>query len=212
MSDPLGAAVVGTGFGVLTHVRALDAAGIEVRALVGRDPDKTAKRAERFGIEHATTDRREAFARDDVDVVAVTTPPAHPRRGRARRGRGRQARGLREAVRARSCRGPRDAARGRSRGGRPPARHRVPVRARPGPADPRRPIRCDRRSPLHAVRAPAADADRPRGGDARVVGRCGRRRRLARRVRDARHRPGAHDARRDHPGVGDAHDVVAAAR
>ena len=75
MSDTLGAAVVGTGFGVLTHVRALDAAGIEVRALVGRDPDKTAKRAERFGIEHATTDRREAFARDDVDVVAVTTPP-----------------------------------------------------------------------------------------------------------------------------------------
>ena len=75
MNDTLGAAVVGTGFGVLTHVRALDAAGIEVRALVGRDPDKTAKRAERFGIEHATTDRREAFARDDVDVVAVTTPP-----------------------------------------------------------------------------------------------------------------------------------------
>jgi predicted dehydrogenase len=75
MSDTLGAAVIGTGFGVLTHVRALDAAGIEVRALVGRDPDKTAKRAERFGIEHATTDRREALARDDVDIVAVTTPP-----------------------------------------------------------------------------------------------------------------------------------------
>jgi len=75
MSDTLGAAVVGTGFGVLTHVRALDAAGIEVRALVGRDPDKTAKRAARFGIEHATTDRRAAFALDGVDVVAVTTPP-----------------------------------------------------------------------------------------------------------------------------------------
>ena len=75
MTDALGAAVVGTGFGVLTHVRALDAAGIEVRALIGRDPDKTAKRAERFGIAHATTDYREAFARDDVDVVAVTTPP-----------------------------------------------------------------------------------------------------------------------------------------
>lgn len=75
MSSTLGAAVVGTGFGVITHARALDAAGIEVRALVGRDPDKTATRAARFGIPHATTDRAEAFARDDVDVVAVTTPP-----------------------------------------------------------------------------------------------------------------------------------------
>src|SRR3954447_4419746 len=75
MSSTLGAAVVGTGFGVITHARALDAAGIEVRALIGRDPDKTAKRAALFGIEHATTDRAEAFARDDVDVVAVTTPP-----------------------------------------------------------------------------------------------------------------------------------------
>ncbi len=71
----LGAAVVGTGFGVLTHARALDAAGIEVRALVGRDPDKTAERAALFGIPHATTDRAEALARDDVDLVAVTTPP-----------------------------------------------------------------------------------------------------------------------------------------
>jgi predicted dehydrogenase len=75
MSSTLGAAVVGTGFGVLTHVRALDAAGIEVRALIGRDPDKTAKRAALFGIPHAATDRADAFARDDVDVVAVTTPP-----------------------------------------------------------------------------------------------------------------------------------------
>ena len=71
----LGAAVVGTGFGVLTHVRALQAADIDVRTLVGRDPDKTATRAAMFGIPHATTDRADAFARDDVDLVAVTTPP-----------------------------------------------------------------------------------------------------------------------------------------
>src|SRR4029079_17925603 len=48
---------------------------IEVRALVGRDPDKAAKRAALYGIPFATTNRAEAFARDDVDVVAVTTPP-----------------------------------------------------------------------------------------------------------------------------------------
>jgi predicted dehydrogenase len=75
MSSPLGAAVVGTGFGVITHARALAAAGIEVRALVGRDPDKTATRAALYDVPHALTDRAEAFARDDVDVVAVTTPP-----------------------------------------------------------------------------------------------------------------------------------------
>ena len=40
-----GVVVVGTGFGCVTHVRALRAAGFEVVALVGRDPDKTAERA-----------------------------------------------------------------------------------------------------------------------------------------------------------------------
>ena len=71
----LGAAVVGTGFGVLTHVRALQAAGIEVHALVGRDAGKAEKRAAMFGIPLATTDRKEAFAATGVDIVAVTTPP-----------------------------------------------------------------------------------------------------------------------------------------
>jgi predicted dehydrogenase len=75
MEKTLGAAVVGTGFGVLTHVRALQDAGVEVRALVGRDREKTAQRAAMFDIAHALTDRDAAFARDDVDLVAVTTPP-----------------------------------------------------------------------------------------------------------------------------------------
>jgi predicted dehydrogenase len=70
----LSAAVVGTGFGVLTHVRALQAAGVDVRFLVGRDPEKTASRAAMFGIAHATTDRAEAFG-SEVDIVAVATPP-----------------------------------------------------------------------------------------------------------------------------------------
>jgi predicted dehydrogenase len=75
MERTLGAAVVGTGFGVLTHVRALQAAGVQVRALVGRDPDKAAKRAALFDIEFATTDRQAALSRDDEDIVSVTTPP-----------------------------------------------------------------------------------------------------------------------------------------
>ena len=40
--------VIGTGFGCLTHVRAFRAAGFDVPVLVGRDPDKTAERAQRF--------------------------------------------------------------------------------------------------------------------------------------------------------------------
>ncbi len=72
---PLGAAVVGTGFGVLTHVRALRGAGFTVEALVGRDPVKTADRARMFDIPLATTDLDAALARPGVDAVAVATPP-----------------------------------------------------------------------------------------------------------------------------------------
>ena len=55
MTEKLGAIVVGTGFGVLTHLRALRAAGFDVTALVGRDPDKTAARAVLFDVPHACT-------------------------------------------------------------------------------------------------------------------------------------------------------------
>ena len=71
----LGAIVVGTQFGVLTHLRALRGAGITVRALVGRDPDKTARRAARMGVEGAYASLSEALALPNVDLVAVATPP-----------------------------------------------------------------------------------------------------------------------------------------
>ena len=47
---PLGALIVGTGFGVLAHVRAMQAAGINVHALVGRDAAKAKDRAARFDV------------------------------------------------------------------------------------------------------------------------------------------------------------------
>jgi predicted dehydrogenase len=71
----LGVAVVGTGFGCLTHVRALRGAGFEVRALVGRDPDRTAERAKRFEIPNAETSLAAALALPGVDAVSVATPP-----------------------------------------------------------------------------------------------------------------------------------------
>ena len=67
--------VVGTGFGCMTHVRALQAAGFEVAALVGRDPAKTAERAFLFDIPIALTSLDEALALDDVAAVTVATPP-----------------------------------------------------------------------------------------------------------------------------------------
>jgi predicted dehydrogenase len=70
-----GVVVVGTGFGCLTHVRALRRAGFEVRALVGRDPDKTAGRARRFEIARSYTTLAEALADDQVDAVTIATPP-----------------------------------------------------------------------------------------------------------------------------------------
>jgi predicted dehydrogenase len=70
-----GAAVVGTGFGVLTHLRALRGAGFAVHALVGRDPGKTARKAAMFDVPHPTTELAEALAVPGVDVVAVATPP-----------------------------------------------------------------------------------------------------------------------------------------
>jgi predicted dehydrogenase len=72
---PLGAVVVGTGFGVLTHLRALRAAGFHVDALVGRHPEKTAERAALFDVPLATTDLDVALDRPGVDVVTVATPP-----------------------------------------------------------------------------------------------------------------------------------------
>ena len=55
-----GVVVVGTGFGCYTHVRALRAAGFDVRAVVGRDPVKTEARARMFDVPippHAPLDR-----------------------------------------------------------------------------------------------------------------------------------------------------------
>lgn len=75
MGDPPGVVVVGSGFGCFTHARALRAAGFEVRALVGRDPDKTARRAAQFEIPVATTDLGEALGLPGVDAVTVATPP-----------------------------------------------------------------------------------------------------------------------------------------
>jgi predicted dehydrogenase len=69
------AGVVGTSFGARIHVPALRQAGFEVVALVGVDPDKTARRADRFGIAHPCTSLTEALALG-LDAVSIAGPPA----------------------------------------------------------------------------------------------------------------------------------------
>lgn len=75
MSRPLGAIVIGTGFGVLTHLRALRAAGFEVKALVGRDGEKARARAKLMDVPLGLDSLDEALALDGVDAVAISTPP-----------------------------------------------------------------------------------------------------------------------------------------
>lgn len=68
-------AVVGTSFGARIHVPAFRSAGFEVVALVGQDPARTARRAERLGIDHACTSLAEALD-IGIDVVSIAGPPA----------------------------------------------------------------------------------------------------------------------------------------
>ncbi|HEY7946694.1 MAG TPA: Gfo/Idh/MocA family oxidoreductase [Acidimicrobiales bacterium] len=74
-TQTVGVVVVGTGFGCLTHVPALRAAGFEVLGLVGRDRDRTAQRARRFAIPAALTSFDEALGLPGVSAVTIATPP-----------------------------------------------------------------------------------------------------------------------------------------
>jgi len=69
------AVVVGTGFGCRVHVPALRAAGFEVVALVGQDPERTGRRAERAGIGAACTSLADGLALPGVEAVTIATPP-----------------------------------------------------------------------------------------------------------------------------------------
>ncbi len=71
----IGAVIFGTNVGLNIHAFALKGAGVDVRALVGRDPEKTAHRAQFAGIPLALTSLEEALALPDVDLVSVKTPP-----------------------------------------------------------------------------------------------------------------------------------------
>jgi predicted dehydrogenase len=70
-----GVVVVGTSYGVLTHVGALRDAGFDVVALVGRDAGKAKSRAEKLGIPYGLNDLDHALHLNGTSVVTVATPP-----------------------------------------------------------------------------------------------------------------------------------------
>ena len=70
----IGAVVVGTGFGLFTHTRALQEAGFEVKAIIGRDLKKTQERAAPLGLKGADN-LVETLKDESIKLVTVATPP-----------------------------------------------------------------------------------------------------------------------------------------
>ena len=70
-----GVIVVGTGHGCRVHVPAFRNAGMDVVAVVGRDPERTARRAQRAGVERSASSLEEALRLPGGDVVVISTPP-----------------------------------------------------------------------------------------------------------------------------------------
>jgi predicted dehydrogenase len=74
MSNPLGVAVVGTGFIGPVHVEGLRRAGLRVTGILGSTPEKSVAAAETLGLPRGYRDLREILTDDDVQSVHITTP------------------------------------------------------------------------------------------------------------------------------------------
>ena len=67
--------VIGVGFGVAVHVPAFRTEGWEVTAICARTVEKVEAAAKEHEIPNVFTDFRELVASDQIDAVAVVTPP-----------------------------------------------------------------------------------------------------------------------------------------
>ena len=67
--------VIGLGFGAQVYIPAFRSEGWEVAAVCGRNRDKAAKVADAAGVHSVYTSAKELIARDDLDAVAIATPP-----------------------------------------------------------------------------------------------------------------------------------------
>ncbi len=67
--------IIGLGFGAQVYLPAFRSEGWEVAAICSRSRDKATKAADAAGIRDVHTDPLELIARDDLDAVAIATPP-----------------------------------------------------------------------------------------------------------------------------------------
>src|SRR3970040_1531692 len=68
--------VIGVGFGLQVHVPGFRSEGWEVVAIPSRNSDRAQKAAKDAGVPNAHSDPYELINRDDIDAVAIATPPA----------------------------------------------------------------------------------------------------------------------------------------
>ena len=72
--------IIGLGFGAQVHLPAFQSEGWDVVAAHSRNRDKARKAADAAGVEDVHTDPMELIRRNDIDAVAISTPPRthHP--------------------------------------------------------------------------------------------------------------------------------------
>lgn len=68
--------VIGVGFGLQVHVPGFRSEEWEVVAIQSRNPERARRAAQETGVPHVHTDPYELINRDDIDAVAIATPPA----------------------------------------------------------------------------------------------------------------------------------------
>jgi predicted dehydrogenase len=82
--QPLRVGVLGVGFGSVVHIPAFQSEGWDVRALWSRRLERAQEAAAKHGTGEVHEDWHEILARDDIDAIAVATPPlAHLKMTRA---------------------------------------------------------------------------------------------------------------------------------
>ncbi len=76
MNDrPLRVGVLGVGFGSVVHIPGFLSEGWEVPIVWSRRPERAREAAAKHGIGAVAEDWRDVIARDDLDAIAVATPP-----------------------------------------------------------------------------------------------------------------------------------------
>ena len=76
MKETVGIGIIGTGFARKVQIPAFQSCDIaRIVSVASGSVENARATAEEFGIPHFTDDWRQTIARDDVDLVCITTPP-----------------------------------------------------------------------------------------------------------------------------------------